>query len=211
MAHHFSGNNVDKFKESLKQNFGATLADEFTPYLFIDRELDVLEYLAKDCVTVSHRVDDILNVMFDADTKKCVGFRLQGFINLLKSNSIPHEIKAKYVANIRTLDAEFQKVIDEYFLDKFLKENNMELPAIIVGASFSTALEAVKQGKSVQREGWNGKGLRVKMQVPDDTSKMTLPYLYLSYPKDHETDYGLRCPWVPTQTDMFADDWIVID
>ncbi|MDO6737080.1 DUF2829 domain-containing protein [Wenyingzhuangia sp. 2_MG-2023] len=32
--------------------------------------------------------------------------------------------------------------------------------------SYSEALKAVKQGKMIQRKGWNGKGLFVFMQVP---------------------------------------------
>jgi hypothetical protein len=66
---------------------------------------------------------------------------------------------------------------------------------------FSEALIAVKQGKSIQRRGWNGKGLLVKYQFPDKNSKMTLPYLYIEYPD------GKRCPWLASQTDVLEEDW----
>jgi len=69
--------------------------------------------------------------------------------------------------------------------------------------TFSQALDAVKQGAWIQREGWNGKGLLVKAQFPDEHSKMTVPYLYIEYPD------GLRCPWLASQTDIMAEDWRV--
>ena len=68
-------------------------------------------------------------------------------------------------------------------------------------ADFSWALRQVKSGKAIQRDGWNGKGLKVMAQIPDANSKMTLPYLYIEY-----TD-GKRCPWLASQTDIMAEDW----
>lgn len=70
--------------------------------------------------------------------------------------------------------------------------------------SFSQALDAVKHGASIQRIGWNGKGLIVKAQFPDQHSKMTLPYLYIEYPN------GERCPWLASQTDIMCEDWLII-
>lgn len=66
---------------------------------------------------------------------------------------------------------------------------------------FSQALILVKEGYAIQRDGWNGKGLKVKAQFPDENSKMTLPYLYIEYPN------GNRCPWLASQTDLLAEDW----
>ena len=67
--------------------------------------------------------------------------------------------------------------------------------------SFSKALELLKEGKKVARNGWNGKGLWIEMQRPDAYSKMTLPYLYLNYPQ------GNRVPWLASQTDLICEDW----
>jgi hypothetical protein len=41
----------------------------------------------------------------------------------------------------------------------------------------------------------------VKLQVPDEHSKMTLPYIYMS------TVTGDLVPWLASQTDMLARDW----
>ena len=77
--------------------------------------------------------------------------------------------------------------------------------------SFSSALEAVKKGDAIQRAGWNGSGLVVKAQFPDENSKMTLPYLYIEYPMTAKTTPGARCPWFASQTDIMAEDWKIIE
>ena len=76
--------------------------------------------------------------------------------------------------------------------------------------TFSEALEEVKHGKAIQRSGWNGSGLIVKAQFPDENSKMTLPYLYIEYPANSKTTPGARCPRLASQTDIMAEDWTVV-
>lgn len=73
--------------------------------------------------------------------------------------------------------------------------------------NFGEALELLKQGKHVARNGWNGKGLWLELQRPDTYSKMTLPYVYLNYPSDAKTTPLARVPWLASQTDMLAEDW----
>ena len=75
---------------------------------------------------------------------------------------------------------------------------------------FSRALEAVKGGSKITRDGWNGKGLWLELQRPDEHSKMTLPYLYINYPADAINTPGARVPWLASQTDLLAEDWVVI-
>ena len=77
--------------------------------------------------------------------------------------------------------------------------------------TFGRALESLKTGKKAGRAGWNGKGLWLELQVPDEHSKMTLPYICLCYPDDAPYTPGARVPWVPTQTDMLIDDWVFFD
>ncbi len=75
---------------------------------------------------------------------------------------------------------------------------------------FGNALRALKRGKKVARTGWNGKDLWIELQVPDANSKMTLPYLFISYPADHAVYPGARVPWLASQTDMLSNDWKVV-
>ena len=74
--------------------------------------------------------------------------------------------------------------------------------------NFSQALNAVKSGSAIRRAGWNGAGLTVKM-APDDGSAM-LPFLFIEYPLTAKTTPGAKCPWVPSQTDLMAEDWDVV-
>ena len=70
---------------------------------------------------------------------------------------------------------------------------------------FSEALEGLKQGARVARMGWNGRGMFLSLQVPDVHSKMQLPYIYIS------TVEGRLVPWVASQTDLMADDWVGVE
>ncbi len=75
---------------------------------------------------------------------------------------------------------------------------------------FGDALRFLKAGNKVARDGWNGKGLWLELQWPDDGSKMTLPYVYLNYPDDARNTPGARVPWLASQTDMLAEDWEIV-
>ena len=76
---------------------------------------------------------------------------------------------------------------------------------------FGKALENLKNGHRVCREGWNGKGMWILLQRPDENSKMTHPYIYIEYPVGHAAyPNGSRVPWLASQTDMMADDWCVL-
>lgn len=78
--------------------------------------------------------------------------------------------------------------------------------------NFGQAIEELKAGNKVAREGWNGKGMWLNLQVPDAHSKMTLPYIYIEYPSGHPAyPDGSRVPWLPSQTDMLAVDWKTVD
>lgn len=76
--------------------------------------------------------------------------------------------------------------------------------------SFGIALDALKCGKKVARSGWNGKGLWLEIQRPDANSKMTLPYIFMSYPDDAANTPGARVPWLASQTDALAEDWFIV-
>ncbi len=70
--------------------------------------------------------------------------------------------------------------------------------------NFGGALEELEDGQAVARVGWNGPGQYLELQVPDEHSKMALPYIYLS------TMQGHFVPWVASQTDVLANDWQVV-
>ena len=76
--------------------------------------------------------------------------------------------------------------------------------------TFGEAIDYLKQGFAVARRGWNGKGIYIKLQVPDEHSKMTQPYIYINTlhldTKNPDAQKG-RVPWLASQTDMLAEDW----
>lgn len=79
--------------------------------------------------------------------------------------------------------------------------------------SFGAAIEALKEGKKVARRGWNGRGIFLELQVPDEHSKMTHPYIYIDTTElqtDNPDAPKDRVPWLASQTDMLSEDWIVI-
>lgn len=73
---------------------------------------------------------------------------------------------------------------------------------MIDNLTFSEALIELKRGRKLCRTGWNGKNMWICLQIPDSGSKMTLPYIFMCTP---ETDL---VPWVASQTDILAEDWI---
>jgi len=88
---------------------------------------------------------------------------------------------------------------------------------------FSDAIRALKNSKRVAREGWNGKGMFLALQrgypdgttanantraalgVPEGTVVKVRPYIVM---KDAQ---GMLVPWLPSQTDMLADDWTIVE
>jgi len=75
--------------------------------------------------------------------------------------------------------------------------------------TFSEALTLLKDTTRkpharVARAGWNGKGMWLALQRPDENSKMGHPYLYMS-----GID-GKLFPWNPNQLDMLSDDWVEV-
>lgn len=83
--------------------------------------------------------------------------------------------------------------------------------------SFGFILEILKQGGRVFRANWNGKGMWLELQVPDAHSKMTRPYIYMCLPKGSTSQFGDsakeidRVPWLASQTDLLAEDWVVMN
>jgi len=78
---------------------------------------------------------------------------------------------------------------------------------------FGWALQQLKDGRKVQRAGWNGKGIFIQLQRPDKNSKMTSPYIYMDTTglktNNPDAPKGL-VPWLASQTDILAEDWMIV-
>ena len=88
--------------------------------------------------------------------------------------------------------------------------------------NFGQAIEAMKDGKKVCRQGWNGKGMFL-YYVPANkypASRNTLKTLDGLF-EDNMIPYGAYIamktaqdnviPWLASQTDMLSEDWMVVE
>jgi hypothetical protein len=78
---------------------------------------------------------------------------------------------------------------------------------------FGDAIKNLKAGRKVRRKGWNGKGIFLELQVPDEFSKMTHPYIFIDttgLQTENPDAPKNRVPWLASQTDMLSQDWEVI-
>lgn len=71
--------------------------------------------------------------------------------------------------------------------------------------TFGLAIEAMKKGMKVARSGWNGKGMWIALQEPYPDTDCDLPYIYIKTADNHVV------PWLASQTDMLAEDWVIVD
>lgn len=91
--------------------------------------------------------------------------------------------------------------------------------------TFGMAIEAMKQGKKVARAGWNGKGMylwllpasSVKAEWCKEAHLKALAeqnggeFECLGSIRMKTADNKVLTGWLASQTDMLADDWVVVD
>lgn len=79
--------------------------------------------------------------------------------------------------------------------------------------NFGQAIEALKHGKLVAREGWNGKGMSLVLIKVTGLEARTLPENIGVRPCIAMRDaQGMLVPgWLASQTDMLAEDWVILD
>lgn len=65
--------------------------------------------------------------------------------------------------------------------------------------NFGEALEIVKNGGAIGLPNWKP-DVKIKMQKPDEHSKMTHPYLYV------ESRFGC-VPWKETFVELLSEEW----
>ena len=76
------------------------------------------------------------------------------------------------------------------------------------GFSFSEALYHLKNEKHVYRQGWNCKDIRIFIAKGYDISGVfgfdSLDAIYMKTKDDK------IIPWIPSQTDLLEEDWVVL-
>lgn len=100
----------------------------------------------------------------------------------------------------------------------------------VISKNFGKAIEHLKKGEAIRRSGWNGKGLFVVKQVPSHITGDIIPNMQslpqsakdiLMKRESPHIDYtnqmliinpdGRADSWVPSSSDVFAEDWEVVD
>lgn len=74
------------------------------------------------------------------------------------------------------------------------------------GLDFGDVVRMMKADPSRRftREGWNGKGQFISLEMPGTADRMDRPFVYI------HTNYGANVPWLASQTDMLAEDWVEV-
>lgn len=95
-----------------------------------------------------------------------------------------------------------------------------QLPSYTGFLNFGGALDALKAGHRVARAGWNGKGMFLFL-VPGSRFAVNRAPLLGIYPEGTMIDYhphidmktaqGYVVPWLASQADMLACDWLVVE
>lgn len=99
-----------------------------------------------------------------------------------------------------------------------------------ITVNFGQALQALKQGKKVTRQGWNGKGqwvvLMPSLYLPPYSTQepgakvndRTAKHIGVDTPLDSQPYFALfnaqgkwQPGWVPSVSDSLADDWEVVE
>lgn len=98
------------------------------------------------------------------------------------------------------------------------KEQFDEAYRSISWLTFGLAVEALKKGHKVARAGWNGKGMWL-IYIPDDQWYCSGNTMFLDNFKGikgcpwigMKTADDKFVPWLASQTDVLAEDWVIIE
>lgn len=157
----------------------------------------------------------------------------------IRQGDAENKIPAQYDLNIQTLEGTMQASRGDYIIKGVngefypckpdIFEKTYEKSDSSSAIDFGDAIEVLKQGGAIRRSGWNGKGLFVVKQIPAHIESDVIPKMQ-SLPqaaKDRimETkgfiDYTSQCliynentgradSWVPSISDVFAQDWEIV-
>ena len=165
---------------------------------------------------------DRINIEDQNLREKCC--RLSDFIhNNEKFKELPLGDRAMLVAQFHMMNA--------YSSFLSLRQSTTEggVCGCPYGFSFEQILPLIREGYAVRRNGWNGKGLMVFKQVPahigsdiipkmqslpDEAKRLILAHgdhiSYVSQCLIFNADTGEANSWVPSISDVFANDWELV-
>lgn len=157
----------------------------------------------------------------------------------IRQGDSENKIPAEYDLSIQTLEGTMQASRGDYIIKGVngefypckpdIFEKTYEKADSVSAMDFGDAIEVLKQGGAIRRSGWNGKGLFVVKQIPAHIESDVIPKMQ-SLPQAAKDrimqtkgfiDYTSQCliynentgradSWVPSISDVFADDWEIV-
>jgi GT2 family glycosyltransferase len=225
---------VDRFEVS-KYNQEKILLISGLHKLILDKPREIIDYVDTNTSVVESECTDYALFMVGREYYKKIGMFDENFkpayfedadsvyrIKISGYRRIHSPRALFYHYGSRThLGAEARKIVSDvmflankkYYIDKWggdIGQEKFIIPfnkTIIMEEQmfdFGLGLNILKDGKRICRKNWNGKGQFIQLQMPDTNSKMTLPYIFIS------TVSGDLVPWLASQTDLLAQDWIEV-
>lgn len=148
---------------------------------------------------------------------------LNKFISSDKFNELDSNSQAMLYAQAKAME-EYKYILDVRY--SRMKENDDRCECLY----FGSAIPLLCAGFAIRRKGWNGKGLMVFKQIPAHIESDVIPKMQ-SLPQSAKDlilkgkgfiDYTSQCliynentgradSWVPSISDVFADDWEIVD
>lgn len=154
--------------------------------------------------------------------------RMDNLAPFIESGKIDEVVRDKYQNHLLRLQ---HRIMSRYInvLECRIGRLDGSLEAPLHQMTFGDAIEILKQGGAIRRNGWNGKGLTVFKQVPAHIESDTIPKMqslpqsakalilkgkgfiyYTSQCLIYNENTGRADSWVPSISDVFAEDWEIV-
>ena len=152
--------------------------------------------------------------------------RLQKCESFVNSEKFREVVKDEYQSSL--LQLQLQSMCEYYniLVHRLFADDSDLLP---LSMSFGMAIQALKFGLAIRRNGWNGKNLMVFKQVPAHIEGDIIPKMqslpqsakgligkgknfidYTSQCLIYNRETGMADSWVPSISDVFAEDWELV-
>lgn len=130
--------------------------------------------------------------------------------------------RAKMAAELYSLDENVENLIQEAYIQGSTEESYLYKGEI---GDFGQAIASLKSGKKVARKGWNGKGMYLWLKPGTTIQKDWCkdPMLLSACEANGGSVEGLPTicmktadnkiltGWLASQTDMLANDWVLVE
>ena len=122
--------------------------------------------------------------------------------------------KKVYDENLNHRHAKGIKIVGFTYGNSFkdIENDLIENEKKLENLNFGLAVEAVKKGFKIARQGWNGKGMWLMLVKTPPTAAMHVDgdcYGFLPYIQMKTVDDKM-VPWLASQTDILAEDWQIV-